>query len=218
MWGSFDYYLWKQRRVHSSVIIWSVEGTSQNCTKLCPIKTRPTLSIMNKLSPIITQLETLHFLTRALFLWREESANMILCTRCVTMEKTGVSNSLYHSFSLSLSHTDKLSPAGFHNVPPRCGPKCAKPSGRSAVNTRSAPPKPRDEIWQQMSQRSKTAVVFTTSQTHSVFLNYDNAKQCHPNHRGRVSISLSSHWTRGDSLLCNNFFPASFWQKRQWFD
>lgn len=103
MWGSFDYYLWKQRRVHSSVIIWSVEGTSQNCTKLCPIKTRPTLSIKNKLSPIITQLETLHFLTRALFLWREESANMILCTRCVTMETTGVSISLSHSFSLSLA-------------------------------------------------------------------------------------------------------------------
>lgn len=137
---------------------------------------------------------------------------MILCTRCVTMETTGVSISLSHSFSLSLSLslTDKLSPAGFHNVPPRCGPECAKPSGRSAVNTRSAPPKPRDEIWQQMSQRSKTAVVFTTSQTHSVFLNYDNAKQCHTNHRGRVSISLSSHRTRGDSLLCNHFFPASF--------
>lgn len=98
--------------------------------------------------------------------------------------------SLSHSLSLSLSLTS-CHLLDFTTFPPRCGPECAKPSGRSAVNTRSAPPKSRDEIWQQMSQRSKTAVVFTTSQTHSVILNYDNAKQCHPNHRGRVSISLS---------------------------
>lgn len=114
------------------------------------------------------------------------------------------------SIPLFLFLTDKLSPQAFTTFSPRCGPECAKPSGRSAVSTRSAPPKPCDEILQQMSQRSKTAVVFTTSQTHSVFLNYDNAKQCHTNHWGRVSISLSSHPMRGDSLLCNNFFPASF--------
>ncbi len=92
------------------------------------------------------------------------------------------------SLSLSLTSCHLLN---FTTFPPWCGPECAKSSGRSAVNTRSAPPKPHDEIWQQMSPRSKTAVVFTTSQTHSVFLNYDNAKQCHPNHQGRGSISLS---------------------------
>lgn len=45
------------------------KGTSQNCTKLCPIKTRPTLSIKHKLSPVITQLRRrrLRFLTHAIF-------------------------------------------------------------------------------------------------------------------------------------------------------
>jgi len=110
--------------------------------------------------------------------------------------------SLSHFFSLSRSHTlISCRLLAFTTYPSWCGTECAKPSSRSAVNTHSAPPKPRDEIWQQMSQRSKTAVVFTTSQIHSVFLNYDNAKQCHPNHRGCVYLSLSPPIERVETPL-----------------
>lgn len=113
------------------------KGTSQNCTKLCPIKTRPTLSIKHKLSPVITQLRRrrLRFLTHAIFfpLWMrewEESANTILCTRCVTIEHTGVSIFL----SLSFSHWQAVTCwLPLRSFPVRAGAR-AKASGGSVAS------------------------------------------------------------------------------------
>lgn len=66
------------------------------------------------------------------FLWGEESANMILCTRCVTMEKTGVSISL-SPLSLFLWQavtcwlSQRFLPGAGRSVPnPAAGQRCTR--------------------------------------------------------------------------------------------
>lgn len=149
--------------------------------------------------------------SRSFLLWGEERANMILCTRCVTMEKTCISISLSFFLSLTRCVTCWLSRRSFpvraevcqtqrqvsgeHALRPsksRFGNECHS-GAKQLLSSRQA--KPILSFWIMIMQNSVTRITGDES----------------------LSLSLSSHPTRGDSLLCNHFFPASLslWQKRQ---
>lgn len=163
------------------------KGTSQNCTKLCPIKTRPTLSIKHKLSPSLHSYDgddCTFSLTRFFFslsLWMRERGGECEYDPAYQM----CHNRADWCFRLSIpSHWQAVSCW----LPRRSSPvRAGAHQSQSRVSGEHAH-RLFDEIWQQMSQRRQNSCCLRDNQTHSVFLNYDNAKQCHPNHRGRVSI------------------------------
>lgn len=176
------------------------KGTSQNCTKLCPIKTRPTLSIKHKLSPSLHSYDgddCTFSLTRFFFslsLWMRERGGECEYDPAYQM----CHNRADWCFRLSIpSHWQAVTCW----LPRRSSPvRAGAHQSQSRVSGEHAH-RLFDEIWQQMSQRSKTAVVFATTKpilSFWIMIMQNSVTRI----TGDESLSfLSSHPTREDSPL-----------------